>query len=342
MAAPRVVVTDIDLPSDGGALELLKAAGFNVHVASCATADEVVAVGADADALIVQWAPLTAAALCDLPKLRVISRLGIGVDMIDLDAATASGIAVLNTPDYCVEEVTSHTIALALSLLRALPSLDAGLRCGRWAPAQDGAAAVRPSETAIAVIGFGRIGSGVASALSVMGFETLVCDPFVASERIRAAGHRPVELDEALSSAELVSLHAPLTSTTRHLLDRDRIGQMKRGARIVNTCRGELIEEDALVEALADGQVGGAALDVFQDEPLPDSSPLRHAANVLLTPHAAWYSPAALLELPRRAAENIVSFLGGSEVPTLVNPEYRAAEQGPRRAPGTVGPASPV
>jgi D-3-phosphoglycerate dehydrogenase len=324
MTEPLVVVTDIDLPSDGGAAELLRAAGCRVEVAACTTAEEVAAAAAGATALLVQWARVDAAALDALPQLRVISRLGIGVDMIDVAAATERGVAVLNTPDYCIEEVASHTVAMALSLLRALPSLDAGIRAGRWAPTVDGRGAVRPSQTTVAIVGYGRIGSSAARALRATGFTVLVSDPFVAPERIRADGLEPVELEEALARADLVSLHTPLTPATRHLLDAARIGAMKPGARVVNTCRGGLIDERALVTALVSGQLGAAALDVFEDEPLPADSVLRDAPNLLLTPHAAWYSPAALVELPRRAAENAVAFLAGQPLTSIVNPAYRS------------------
>lgn len=322
MTQPLVVVTDSDLPSDGGAAELLAAAGLAVRVERCATAADVAAAGEGASALIVQWARVDGDALDAIPTLRFVSRLGIGVDMIDLDAATERGIAVANTPDYCIEEVATHAVALALSLLRALARLDAGMRAGRWAPARDGAGAVRPSETTIAVLGYGRIGSQVARGLRALGFEVVVCDPFVEPAIVAAAGHRVVDLDEALTTAHLVSLHTPLTSATRHLIDRERIAAMKPGARIVNTCRGGLIDERALADALADGTLGGAALDVYEDEPLPLDSPLTRAPNVLLTPHAAWYSPSALAELPRRAAENVVAFMAGHEVPSIVNPAY--------------------
>lgn len=324
MTEPLVVVTDIDLPSDGGAAELLRAAGCRVEIAACSTAEEVVEAATGATAALVQWAQVDASALDALPDLRVISRLGIGVDMIDVEAATERGVAVVNTPDYCIEEVTAHTVAMALSLLRSLPNLDAGLRAGRWAPTVDGRGAVRPSQTTVAVVGYGRIGSGVAHALHAIGFHVLVADPFVDAHDVRAAGLEPVTLDAALARADLVSLHTPLTPATRHLLDSVRLGAMKPGARVVNTCRGGLIDELAFARALTDGQLGGAALDVFEDEPLPGDSILRAAPNLLLTPHAAWYSPAALAELPRRAAENVIAFLAGQSVPSVVNPAYRA------------------
>jgi len=331
MTEPLVVVTDIDLPSDGGAADLLRAAGCRVEVAACTTAEDVAAAAAGATALIVQWANVDAAAFDALPDVRFVSRLGIGYDMIDVDAATARGIAVANTPDYCVEEVATHTVAMALSLLRALPGLEAGMRAGRWAPTADGRGAVRPSETTVAVVGFGRIGSSAAQALHAAGFRVLVSDPFVSEERITAGGLEPATLEQALTQADLVSLHTPLTAETRHLLDAERLAAMKPGVRIVNTCRGGLIDEQALVDALESGQVGAAALDVYEGEPLPADSVLRSARNLMLTPHAAWFSPAALAELPRRAAENVVAFLANHPVPSIVNPTYvaRAAARQP-------------
>ena len=158
----------------------------------------------------------------------------------------------------------------------------------------------------------------------------LVHDPFVPDAAIAARGHRPASLDEAIERSDVLSLHVPLSDATRHLLDADAIARMRPGAYVVNTCRGGLLDEAALAEALRDGRLGGAALDVFETEPLPADSPLRDTPNILLTPHAAWYSPAALVELPTRAAEQVVDFLAGRPVDSIVNPGYVDAVAGAR------------
>jgi D-3-phosphoglycerate dehydrogenase len=328
---PLVVITDSDLPRDGADVAILEAAGLRVQRAACRTAEDVVAAAQEASALIVQWAPITAAALDGLPACRFVSRLGIGYDMIDVAAATQRGVAVANTPDYCVEEVAAHTVALVLALGRRVVTLDAAVRAGRWAVVADAPGALRPSRATLAVVGFGRIGSLTAAHAAALGFRVVVHDPHVPAATVRAAGHEPLALAEALAIADVVSLHVPLTAQTRHLLDADALAQMQPGALLVNTCRGGLIDEAALARALHDGRLAGAGLDVFEEEPLPADSPLRDAPNLVLTPHAAWYSPASLQELPRRAARQVVDFLAGRPVTSIVNPGY--AERA--RVPGS-------
>ncbi|GIJ63184.1 C-terminal binding protein [Virgisporangium aurantiacum] len=321
--APLVVITDWDLPDDGTAVALLSSAGLRVHRANCRQPDDVIRAACDATAILVQWAPITAEVLDELTHCRFISRLGIGYDMIDVDAASRRGIAVANTPDYCVDEVATHAVAMILALSRRLLPLDGAVRAGRWSVLADASQASRPDRTTLAVIGFGRIGSLVAAHARALGFTVVVHDPGVSADDIGAAGHRPVDLAPALGSADIISLHAPLTAKTRHLLDREAIRRLKPGSLVVNTCRGGLVDETALAEALRSGYLGGAALDVFETEPLPADSPLRDAPNLLLTPHAAWYSPTSIQELPRRAAGQIVDFLAGRAVNSIVNPHAR-------------------
>jgi D-3-phosphoglycerate dehydrogenase / 2-oxoglutarate reductase len=323
-----VVITDCDLPSAEMARALLEDAGLRVLQASCRTPDEVIEAALEADALIVQWASITSAVVESLDRCRVISRMGVGYDMIDVDAATARGIAVANTPDYCVEEVASHTIGLILAGVRQLVALDRWTREGRWQIVPDGPLPRRPSETTVGIAGFGRIGSRVAEFASALGFRVVVADPFVHAERIVQARCIPVELGELVTEADILSLHVPLVDATRHLIDRSALRAMKPGAFLVNTCRGGLVDEQALVEALEAGLLGGAALDVFESEPLPAESPLRHAPRVILGPHAAWYSASALSELPLRAARHVVDFFAGAPVTAVVNPGYRSVADG--------------
>jgi D-3-phosphoglycerate dehydrogenase len=317
-----VVITDSDLADEGVQESILESAGLSVRRAACRTADDVVRHAGDAAALIVQWAPITDAVLAGLPACRFVSRLGIGYDMIDVDAATARGVAVANTPDYCVEEVAVHTMALALSLCRRVTELDRAVRLGRWSVLEDGTTACRPSRTVFAVVGYGRIGRRVARTALAAGFDVIVHDPAVPADVIVTDGLRAVSLDDALAGADILSLHVPLTDATRGLIDDRALQSMRPGSYVVNTCRGGLVDEDALARALRSGHLGGAALDVFQHEPLPDPHPLRDAPNVVLTPHAAWYSQPAIAELPVRAAEQVVAFLAGRPVDSIVNPAY--------------------
>jgi len=324
MTGTHVLITDFDLPGDA-AEQTLRAAGLRADRAPDTDADTLAALGAEAEALIVQWHRIDAPLMDRMPRLKMISRLGIGYDMIDVAAATERGIAVANTPSYCIEEVASHTIAMIMTQARGLPAYDTALRAGEWKPVAARPMAVRPSRTTVSVLGFGRIGSLVARGCRALGFRVLVADPYAPSEAIVAAGCEPVSIEQAIAAADLLTLHVPLTDATRHLIDADSIATMKPGAVIVNTCRGPLIDEAALVAALHDGRVGAAALDVYEVEPLAPGAALREAPNVLLTPHAAWYSPQALEDLPVHAAENIVRFLAGEPVGAIVNPDHATA-----------------
>lgn len=320
MSDPFILVSDCDLP--GTVIEdTLRAAGLRADRAPSPAPDDLAAAGADAVGLVVQWAPITAELMDRLPALRVISRVGIGYDMIDVAAATARGIAVTNTPSYCIEEVAAHTIAMIMAQSRGLPAYDRSVRAGTWTAVDARPLAVRPSATTVSVLGFGRIGSLVARGCRALGFRVLVADPYASVDAVRAAGCEPATVADAVSRADILTLHVPLTDDTRHLLDAAALATMTPGAVVVNTCRGPLIDERALADALRSGHVGAAALDVFEGEPLAADSPLRDLDQVLLSPHAAWFSPEALADLPVHAAQNVVGFLAGTQVP-VIDPAY--------------------
>jgi len=324
---PTVAITDSDLASRADE-DVLREARITVVRLHATTEDGVIAGLAEvpADALIVQWAPVTSAVLDAAPRCRFISRLGIGIDMIDVAAATRRGVAVANTPDYCVDEVATHTLAMAMWLVRGLGRFDAAVRAGQWAAAAAYPAAARPADTVIGVVGLGRIGSQVAAQARALGFQVIGHDPYAAP----GVDIPLTSLGDLLRGSHLVTLHAPLTGETRHLIRAETIELMRPGALLVNTCRGGLIDEDAVAAALSAGRLAGAALDVFETEPLPAASPLRALPNVLLSPHAAWYSPASLAALPVRAAQQVVDFLAGVAVPSIINPDYveHAAQRG--------------
>lgn len=323
MTPPLILVSDCDLP--GTVIEdTLRQAGLRAERAASGSIDDLAALGADAEGLVVQWAQITGDVMDRMPNLRIISRVGIGYDMVDVAAATERGIAVANTPSYCIEEVAAHTIAMIMTQARGLPAYDRAVRAGTWKAVDARPLAVRPSTTTVAVLGFGRIGSIVARGCRALGFRVVVADPYAAPDAVREAGCELVEIPDAVAQADILTLHVPLTDATRHLIDAAALATMKQGAVIVNTCRGPLIDEDALAASLRAGHLGAAALDVFAGEPLADDSPLRDLDQVLLTPHAAWYSPEALADLPEHAADNIIRFLAGESVP-IVNPAYAAA-----------------
>ncbi len=321
MTASTVLVSDCDLPGTA-AEDTLHAAGFSASRASDTAFDTLAAAGADATGLIVQWAPITGEVMDAMPNLRIISRLGIGYDMIDVAAATERGIAVANTPSYCIEEVASHTVAMIMTEARGLVAYDRAVQSGVWKAVDAHPAAVRPSSTTVSVLGFGRIGSLVTRALVGIGFRVVVADPYAPADAIVAVGATPATIDEAIAAADILTLHVPLTEQTRHIIGADSLATMRRGAIIVNTCRGPLIDEDALVAALDAGHIAAAALDVFAAEPLPADSALRGRDDVLLSPHAAWFSPEALEDLPVHAADNVIRFLSNETGAAIVNPDY--------------------
>lgn len=274
--------------------------------------DGALALCADADAVIVgARLRLDAAAIEALPRCRVIVRHGVGVDNVDVAAAAAAGIWVAYVPDYCIEEVADHTIAMLLALNRCLPGLDRRVRDGQWGiPA--GLPVRRLSTRVCGVVGFGRIGEAVGRRAAALGLDVLATDPARPAADVRAAGATPVELDELLARADYVSLHAPKLPGGS-VLDAERIARMKPGACVINVARGGLVDERALLDALTDGRLGGAALDVAVAEPLGADDPLLTAPNVIVTPHAAWYSLESVLDLRTKAVQEAVRVLAGRE-----------------------------
>ncbi len=299
-----VLITDNDLgDSELERVLLTEALGADVVVRQCRDEDEVLTSvrQVNPDAILVQWAPITSAVLEAAPRLQLISRFGIGVDMIDSDAAAARGVAVANVPHYCVEEVATHAVALGLSLWRRLPQLDSDLRQGRWNAASAAPAIRRLSSSTVGLVGLGRIGNLVANSFASWGARVIVADPIAGDD-----GYERVSLDRIADEADLISLHAPLLPGTSHLVGDAFLSRCRRRPIIVNTSRGGLIESASLARALHDGVVAAAGLDVFEGEPLAADDPLRAAPNTLLTPHAAWASEAALPDLRRATAENVV------------------------------------
>lgn len=316
---PHVVYTDHGFPDVATEQALIEAAGGTLAVAQCRTPEDVIAATADADALIVQWAPITAEVIAALDRCRVIVRLGIGVDNVDLAAARERGIPVCNVPDYCLDEVADHTLALALSLARQLPHIDRRVRAGTWRITPD---APMPAFRAMtfATVGLGRIARAVLERARAFGFRLAAHDPLVSDDTFRQAGIDRLDLDALFAEADIVSLHCPLTAETRNLVDAERLRHMKPTAILVNTARGGLIDTVALAEALEAGTVAGTGLDVFEAEPLPDDHPLRTCPNALLTSHVSWYSEQSVPMLQRKGAEEVVRALRGEPLLHPVTP----------------------
>ena len=266
---------------------------------------EIPAAVRGADAVIINLQPLGAAAIAQLHGCRVISRYGIGFDNIDVPAATAAGIWVSTVPDYGWEDVSDHALALFLACVRKLTFADAAVRGGRWGVPRN-RKSYRIRGKVFGLVGYGGIGRALFRKLGGLGLERiLVADPYVPDSEIAAAGGVPVDLDILLRESDFVSLHVPLSAATHHLIGADRLQAMRSSAILVNTSRGSLVDEAALAPALADGIIAYAGLDVFEEEPLPASSPLTGLDNVILSDHAAYYTEESLVELKTKAARNV-------------------------------------
>ena len=260
---------------------------------------------------VVQFVDFPAAAIARLAPGATILRYGIGYDNIDVEAARARGIHVGYVPDYCIDEVADHTVSSMLALLRKLMPLDRSVRESRWS-AVGVAAPIKPfNETTIGFLGLGRIGTAVQERLRAFGFRFIAADPGLTESHAASLGIRLVTNDQLFAEADLLTLHAPATEATTEIVNAANLARMKPTAFVVNTARGKLIDERALAAALESGRLAGAALDVFQEEPLPAQSALRNAPNLVLTPHAAWYSEAALRRLQSLVAQDVERALRG-------------------------------
>lgn len=310
--AYTVLLTDQVFPSVEVEREILARAGATLEVLAEPTPARIREAGRTVDAVLTTYAPIDADTLGSFERCRVISRYGIGVDNIDLDAARARGVIVTNVPDYCVEEVADHTLALVLALARRLPQGHAIVVDGRWG-VKDLGRVRRLRGRTLGLVGFGNIGAAVAGRARAFGLEVVVFDPYVDVARLAEAGaDRAGSLDELLGAADIVSLHAPLTPETQGIIDRRAIDRMRPGAVLVNTSRGGLVETAAVLDALREGRLAGAGLDVFAQEP-PAAQTLADVPNLLSTPHAAFYSEEAIRESQTKAAEAIVAVLEGRE-----------------------------
>ncbi|MCU1424212.1 MAG: 2-hydroxyacid dehydrogenase [Microbacteriaceae bacterium] len=321
----RITVTDCDHESTEIEREVAELAGHELSVTSARTEDEVIAAAEGASAIIVQYAPVSRRVIEALPALRAIGRYGVGYDTVDVDAATECGIAVCTVPDYGTDDVSDHAIALAVALARRIPQLDAAVRRGEWELAP-----VKPlhrfSSRVFAVLGLGAIGAATARKAAGLGFQVIGHDPAVEPGIVTSEGVHAVTLDELVSRADVLSLHVPLLAATRHLVGTELLRSMKPDAVLVNTCRGPVVDTDALVAALRENALAGAALDVFEEEPLPRDHALRTIDNVILTPHAGWYSEESYVELKRRVVENVCAVLAGRTPRNIVNPAVLESE----------------
>ncbi len=309
----KVVITDYGFNDIDRERRLIEGAGHDLVSFQCKSEEEVIEAASDADALLVQYAPLTGSVLDRLSRCKVIVRYGIGVDNVDLDKARTRGITVCNVPDYCIDDVADHTLALALALFRQLTGLNREVQAGIWnsPPAQSMPAA---RQMIFATIGYGQIARAVLNRARAFKFNLAACDPYLSLEATIGQGVEIFNLDGLLQVADVISLHVPLNRGTTRMIDATTIGKMKKSALLINTARGGLIDSVALAQALDAGMLGGAGLDVFDTEPIPADHPLLKCKNVVLTPHMAWYSDQSGATLQRMAAEEVLRVLAGESV----------------------------
>jgi D-3-phosphoglycerate dehydrogenase / 2-oxoglutarate reductase len=317
---PLVLICGLDHAAIAEESEVFGAAGVRFAQVRCHSEDDFLRACGDADGLLIQYGVVNRRVLEGLPRVRFLVRYGVGVDGIDLAAATARGIPVVNVPDYGTDEVANHAVALLLALARKLPQLDRQTRAGRW-NVFEAAPIHRLAGQTGGILGCGRIGSRVARKLGAFDLRLLACDPYL--ERFPSSVE-PVAFDRLLAESDYLTLHCPLTTETHHLIDAAALGRMKPTAVLVNTARGGVVDTVALTEALRQGRLAGAALDVTEQEPLDPESPLFRMEQVIVTPHAAWYSEESRSDLKRRVAEETVRLLRGERPQHCVNPEVFA------------------
>ena len=325
-----MLVTGAGIPNN--AREMLEKAGVKVTVTSLDTEEDIIENASEADAILARTDPLTERVIEALPKCKVISRGGVGYDNIDVETATEHGIVVTSVADASIDEVSDHTIALLLALSRKIVSLDRAVKAELWtreAKNADKARSVirapirRLKGRTLGEVGMGRIGSAVVSKAGVFGLRIIVYDPYLPKDIADRAGIELVDFDSLLRESDFVCLNAALTAETKNMFGMQQFMKMKPTAFIINAGRGALINEDDLYNALSQGLLAGAALDVLAQEPPSRNHPLLKMDNVLLTAHSAWYSIDSIEESRLRAAQDIIDVLHGRWPRGIVNPEVK-------------------
>ena len=308
----KIAVTDDRFSSYSEENEILSPFGGELLICPPCTGNEILKYISDADALLVNQYKMTAEIIAGLEKCRIISRYGIGYDNVDIDAATGKKIWVARVPDYCFDEVGEHALAMLLASARQLSVIDARVRQGDW-NIHPGLTIPRIAGSTLGILGFGHTGQAFARKCSGIGFgRVLVCDPYVSeSSVLHQLKAEKADFDILLSESDYLSLHVPYNSTTRHLIGQSAFIRMKPSAVLINTSRGAVVDTEALYAALSDGEISGAALDVFEDEPPVLTEKIRNIPGLLVSDHSAYYSTSSLSELKKKTALNVLDVLSG-------------------------------
>ena len=313
----RVIITDCDHDNIDIEKKVFADAGMSVELRQAVTEDEVIAQCQDAEIFIVQYAKITEKVMDNCPCLKYVVRYGVGVDTIDIPAATRHGIQVGNVPDYGMNEVADHAIALAMSMIRKTIEMNAFTKNQKW----DYTKSIpihRFSEMTVGVIGLGRIGRNFAQKMHALGFKVIGTDPYFKATPETDAYVKPVSMEDVITQSDVISLHCPADGNM-NLFCAETFKKMKNTAILINVARGGIINEEDLDQALTDGEIGGAALDCMLGEPVSKDSPLFRHENLVVTPHMAWYSQEAAQELKRKVAEESVRFARGEAIHYPIN-----------------------
>jgi D-3-phosphoglycerate dehydrogenase / 2-oxoglutarate reductase len=315
----QVVITDCDHGSIEEEKEEFGRIGAELILAQVKEEKDLIRACKEADGLINQYSLLTRTVLEQLPKCKVLARYGVGVDSIDLKAATDLGIIVANVPDYCMDEVANQTIAMILTLIRKTAFFDRKVKSGEW-DFHSGIPIHRTKGKTLGLIGCGKIGLEVAKRISAFGVKVMTFDPYLekAPEEVELK-----DFDTVLKESDFVSIHCPLNDSTQHLIGEKEFKKMGKKPLIVNTSRGPIIDEKALIRALKEGLVSGAGLDVLENEPPDSKNPMLKMENVILSPHIGFYSEESISELKRRTAKNVADVLTGKWPGSVVNRQVR-------------------
>lgn len=320
MPAYTILVTDYAWPNLEIERHLLRTLDAELLVAETGSREEIIALAPQADAILTCWANVPAAALEAASRCLLVSRYGIGLDNIPVQRATELGILVTNVPDFCLEEVSDHAMALLLASARQIVPQATASRKGGW-QRQTGRTIPRLRGQTLGLIGYGNSAQALVPKASGFGLKLMAYTPRLLPGRLPNGVQAVNRLDDLLEQADYISIHAPLTDETRGLIDERALRRMKPNAVIINTSRGAIIDEDALVRALQENWIAGACLDVLVQEPPPPDHPLRNLPNVIITPHAAFYSEASIAELQQKAAQNVALVIQGEQPQHIVNRE---------------------
>jgi D-3-phosphoglycerate dehydrogenase len=317
MSKFKVYISDFDYDDTEIEKSILEPIGAEVIGLHCKTGEGLAELAADADVILQQYAKIPRSTIEKLHRCKGICRYGVGVDILDVNAAYEHGIIVTNVPDYCLDEVAEHTITLSLMLIRRIPMFVNATKAGKWHWSVSGGQVKKFRDITFGLVGFGRISHNVTRKIQAFGMNVISYDPFVSESFMNSFGVRKVDYDELLTESDVVALMCPLTKETYHIIDECSLKKMKKTAILINCSRGKLVDNKALYSALKEGWIASAAMDDLEEEPAkldswnPDMNPLFKLDNCFITPHVAYVSDASLKQCRKDAAENAKAILVG-------------------------------